>query len=119
MSAIKGKCAGRRGPSRSSVLKGSLKVTQWGQVPDAVLEDTSLSPAARLVVAWVVGRPANWTITIDGPRGVKASLGLTRSQWSRVSAELRGAGLYAPVLISGGREQAGWNLQFDHLRYYS
>lgn len=92
--------------------------TAFSVVPDTILRDRSLTPRARLVLAYVAGRPQNWTITVGD---LTRSLGLSNSTWHRTRDELRQAGIIPsdhPKRLGGGVNPFTWILDLDLLRYY-
>ncbi|WP_153116906.1 hypothetical protein [Rhodocyclus tenuis] len=73
---------------------GTIRVHRrqsWSSVPDAVLEAVGMSFGARLVLAWLLGRPTDWEIRIGHMCRV---LGLTEKTWPRIRDELRAAGFF-------------------------
>lgn len=66
-------------------------------VPDDILENSSLRLSTRLVLAWMVGRPPGWVISIEH---MKRVLGISDNGWKTVKAELTAHGYFVQ-----GREQ--------------
>ena len=73
---------------------------KWSAIPDDILEDQShskrpyLSPAARLALAWMIGRPDGWEIHIKHMLG---RLGISELIWRRVRKELIAAGFFRQI----------------------
>ena len=87
-------------------------------VPDSVLIDTSLSPTARLILAYVVGKPDGWVVCVTD---VCKQLGLTNSQWRTARDNLRKAGVIPadhPKRVGGGPHKFTWVLDLMLERYY-
>jgi hypothetical protein len=63
----------------------------FSAVPDDILTDKSLSERARVLLAWLVGRPDNWVIKVSH---VRALFRLSERQWSKARGELEVAGYY-------------------------
>jgi hypothetical protein len=63
----------------------------YSSVPDDVLEDIRLSMRARLVVAWMLGRPDGWIIRIAHMMKV---LGMSEHIWTAIRNELQQVGYY-------------------------
>lgn len=87
-------------------------------VPDSVLTDTSLSPTARLILAYVVGKPDGWVVCVTD---VCKQLGLTNSQWRTARDNLRTAGVIPadhPKRVGGGPNKFSWVLDLMLERYY-
>lgn len=68
------------------------KRQRWSAVPDAVLENTSLSFSARLTLGWLLGREEGWEIKVGY---MCRALGLTDKTWPKVRDELVEAGFYS------------------------
>lgn len=64
------------------------KLPRFGQVPDAVLEDRSISLEARAVVAYLVGRSDGFRISVGRLCFV---LGIKDSRWRRIRQEMEAA----------------------------
>lgn len=65
------------------------KKRAFSSVPDDILTDTQMSIAARLVLAYLVGRPDGWTVHVWQ---VCAVLGIGASRWVGVRKELTASG---------------------------
>jgi hypothetical protein len=68
----------------------------YSSVPDDVLEDIRLSMRARLVVAWMLGRPDGWIIRIAHMMKV---LGMSEHIWTAIRNELQQVGYYRQTRI--------------------
>jgi hypothetical protein len=68
----------------------------YSSVPDDVLEDIRLSMRARLVLAWMLGRPDDWIIRIAHMMKV---LGMSEHIWTAIRNELQQVGYYRQTRI--------------------
>jgi hypothetical protein len=67
------------------------KTRPWAAVPNDLLEDRRLSLRARLVLAWMVGRPDGWEIKVWH---MCRTLGASAHVWTSIRKELEAAGYY-------------------------
>lgn len=67
------------------------KTRPWAAVPNDLLEDRSLSLRARLVLAWMVGRPDGWEIMVWH---MCSTLDMSDHVWASIRKELEAAGYY-------------------------
>lgn len=68
-----------------------IKRRAWSAVPDDLLQDKRISLKARAVMAWIVGRPADWILYI---RQMQVALGMTETMWKSIRSELEAACYY-------------------------
>lgn len=68
----------------------------YSSVPDNVLEDIRLSMRARLVLAWMLGRPNDWVIRIGHMMKV---LGMSGHVWATIRNELQQFGYYRQTRV--------------------
>lgn len=68
----------------------------YSSVPDDVLEDIRLSMRARLVLAWMLGRPDGWIIRIVHMMKV---LGMSEHIWTAIRNELQQVGYYRQTRV--------------------
>lgn len=61
----------------------------WGEVPEALVEDPTLSHAARLLGVWLAIRPDGWKVNKSQ---VKKVLGMGEKNWDKACRELTNAG---------------------------
>ena len=80
---------------------------RFGIVPDAILEKKSLSPVARVVAAWLVGRGDGFVVRVEAMCGM---LGLSEWVWGRVRKELESLGWWS----SSKRRGPGGTFIWDH-----
>lgn len=93
-------------------------LTSFSTVPDVLLGDTSLSLAARLVLAYIIGRPPHWVATVTD---IQRTLGIPETTWRRLRDELRKAGVVPvdhPKRFGGGRNEFSWVLDVDLSRFW-
>lgn len=77
----------------------------YSSVPDAVLENLSLSFTARITLAWLLGRPPGWEVRVGHLRRV---LGLSDKTWPRARDELATAGFYRQERTTGRSNKFVW-----------
>lgn len=93
------------------------KRQRWSAVPDAVLENTSLSFSARLTLGWLLGREEGWEIRVGYMCKV---LGLTDKTWPRVRGELIEAGFYSQQKnVDGATGRIFWQCEVTDAPLYS
>lgn len=88
-------------------------------VPDSILCDASLSPAGRLILAYLAGRPDGWVACVTD---ICRKLGLTEKQWRGARGQLRSAGVIPedhPKRIGGGATKFSWVLDVHLDKYCS
>lgn len=81
------------------------KRLSYSAVPDVVLEATWLSTSARLVLAWLLGRPDGWVIHISHMTRI---LGLTDKSWPRTRKELIASGFFVQERQKGEGGKFFW-----------
>ncbi|MBW7900336.1 MAG: hypothetical protein H3C26_02590 [Rhodocyclaceae bacterium] len=64
----------------------------WSAIPDDILTDRRLSPTARLVLAYCLGRPADWDYY---PAQIQSALGIGRDAWQAARRALETVGYLA------------------------
>lgn len=79
----------------------------WAAVPVDILEQSGLSPLARLVLIYLLGLAARpgWDIRV---RHVQHALGLTQGAWQRARRELERAGYYSVARTRGDGGRLHW-----------
>ncbi|MEJ6001049.1 hypothetical protein [Paucibacter soli] len=113
--------SGRHGRKKPQVRgSGAIKIKRptanYSIVPDSILVDGALSLDARLVLAYLAGRPANWTPLVSDICG---RLKVTDWGWRRIRRELIAAGVMRHTRESRGYQQLEWVLEVDLERYFS
>lgn len=89
-------------------MSATLKVQKkrpWSSVPDDILTNKSLSAVARLVLAYLVGRPGDWVVYVAQ---VQRVLGLSEARWARARKELAAAGYYSQNRLQNKAGQWVW-----------
>lgn len=92
------------------------KRQSWSSVPDAVLEHPSLSLGARLVLAWMLGRPPGWEIRV-GP--MCRVLRLTDKTWPRIRDELCAAGFFRQQRLASSAGRVQWRQEVSDEPLYT
>lgn len=83
------------------------KKRAYSAVPDDILTDKSLSVSARLVLAYMIGRPDGWVIHVSQ---VCSAIGIgTGGQWRRVRNELENAGFFIQTRTRGADGKIKWH----------
>ena len=87
-------------------------------VPEPVFTSKTLSPEARLVVAWLCGKPPDWTACVSE---IRRSLRFSEKVWRRVKSELKAEGVIPsdhPRRVRAGKDGFAWVLDVDLSRFY-
>lgn len=85
----------------SEFIKRGHSGRAFGLVYDSILEDVRLGTTARLVAAWICGRPQNWELRRTH---MLKKLGVGKDAWWRARRELMATGyLEVEQARSGGR----------------
>lgn len=79
----------------------------WPAVPDDVLTDRRLTPTARLVLAYCLGRPAGWEYH---PQQICAALGIGRDAWRAARRQLEQAGYLRKERIRRADGTLAWDM---------
>ncbi|MEW5890682.1 MAG: helix-turn-helix domain-containing protein [Pseudomonadota bacterium] len=79
----------------------------WSAVPDDVLTDRRLSPTARLVLAYCLGRPDGWEYH---PSQICAALGIGRDAWRAARQQLERVGYLRQERIRRADGTISWDL---------
>lgn len=83
------------------------KKRAWSAVPDDILTNKSLSVSARLVLAYMIGRPDGWVIHVSQ---VCSAIGIgTGGQWRRVRNELENVGFFIQTRTRGADGKIKWH----------
>lgn len=83
------------------------KKRAYSAVPDDILTNKSLSVSARLVLAYMIGRPDGWVIHVSQ---VCSAIGIgTGGQWRRVRNELENAGFFIQTRTRGADGKIKWH----------
>lgn len=83
------------------------KKRAYSAVPDDILTNKSLSVSARLVLAYMIGRPDGWVIYVSQ---VCSAIGIgTGGQWRRVRNELENAGFFIQTRTRGADGKIKWH----------
>jgi hypothetical protein len=91
------------------VIKIEHAEGRWAAIPVKLIEDTGISPVAKLIAIWLTSRPAGWQIAI-GPMLAKLRVGQTA--WRRASSELKFAGYLRTERRPGVGGQFVWHITF-------
>lgn len=92
-------------------FEGAGKVKRSGPfsvVPNEILKNSNLSFAARVTMAYMVGRPDNWKFYV---KHVCKTLGIGAAQWKAVRKELVKAGYVRQVRSKGTQGRFVWSLE--------
>lgn len=84
-----------------------IKKRPFSAVPDNILTNKYLSTTARLVLAYLVGRPENWTIYVSQ---VQNALGISESRWASARRELAAAGYLTQNRRQGADGRWVWRI---------
>lgn len=90
----------------------------FSTVPNSVFFFREISPEARLVVAYLAGRPDGW-VPIVGE--ICASLGVSRARWESVKRDLKRVGITPfghPLRRQGTGGEFLWELEVDVGRFF-
>lgn len=90
----------------------------FSTVPNSVFFFREISPEARLVVAYLAGRPDGW-VPIVGE--ICASLGVSRARWESVKRDLKRVGITPfghPLRRQGAGGEFLWELEVDVGRFF-
>lgn len=83
-----------------------MKKRAYSSVPDDILTNKSLSVPARLVLAYMIGRPDGWVIYVSQ---ICHAIGIsTGGKWRRVRNELEKAGYFRQVRERGVDGKIKW-----------
>lgn len=85
------------GTTSAHAAEQSLTVRKkrpYSSVPDDILTDERLSERARLILAWMIGRPEGWELRVGH---VQSLFRLSEKQWGAARRELEAAGYYRQV----------------------
>lgn len=83
------------------------KKRAYSAVPDDILTNKSLSVSARLVLAYMIGRPDGWVIYVSQ---VCSAIGIgTGGQWRRVRNELENAGFFSQTRTRARDGKIKWH----------
>jgi hypothetical protein len=77
-------------------------------VPNSILE-MNVSPVARLILAWVVGRPDGWVLILGH---MLSTLRLSESVWLRARKEIIAAGLFEQRRVRRDDGTLAWQNDF-------
>lgn len=86
----------------------SARGLHYATAPHSLLSSRAYSTTARLVLTWMLDRPIGWTFRVGH---IQSELGLTKTAWARVRAELERAGIV--MLEKFGLD---WRLDFDRIK---
>ena len=86
-----------------------IKRRAWSAVPDDLLQDKRISLKARAVMAWIVGRPADWILYI---RQMQVALGMTETMWKSIRSELEAACYYRQQRVQLMNGKIHWEKVF-------
>ncbi len=86
-----------------------IKRRAWSAVPDDILQDKRISLKARAVMAWIVGRPADWILYI---RQMQHALGMTEAMWKSIRSELETAGYFKQHRVQLANGKIQWQKSF-------
>ena len=86
-----------------------IKRRAWSAVPDDLLQDKRISLKARAVMAWIVGRPADWILYI---RQMQVALGMTETMWKSIRSELEAACYYRQQRVQLMNGKIHWEKTF-------
>jgi hypothetical protein len=76
-------------PSERDSFLVRFRGVRWGAVPEKLLEDTRLGPGARVLGAWICGRPPGWVFR---PVHIRATLGYGKDAYRTARRELIACG---------------------------
>ena len=96
------------------ILRISRSPPRFGVVPDALLLDRSLSLRARALLAYLIGRPADWTPVVGQ---LCSSLGITDFSWRGLRIELEAADILTSHRLTGSDGRFVWELVVNLERY--
>jgi hypothetical protein len=80
---------------------------------DRVLEDTRLSPTARIVAAYCVNRPDRWKL---GSANIRQALGLGLGKWSSARRQLIATGYLSHFRIRAPDGLWAWVFEVTDIR---
>ncbi|MBA4340883.1 MAG: hypothetical protein C0423_01890 [Methylibium sp.] len=100
--------------NRGAIIRVKRIDHGFGLVPDRVFQDKTISLKARVLVAYLYGRPIGWTPVVSALCG---TLGITDFTWRSVKEELEGAGMVVSHQCNGADGRFVWELVFDLSRY--
>ena len=80
---------------------------------DRVLEDTRLSPTARIVAAYCVNRPDRWKL---GSANIRQALGLGLGMWSSARCQLIATGYLSHFRIRAPAGLWAWVFEVTDIR---
>ncbi len=93
------------------VVRVNLSGCAWSAVPIAFLENKTINLTARVVGAWLVGRPDGWQISISH---MLRALGIGKDAWQRAARELEEAGFLTRACApTGPGGRMVWNITFS------
>lgn len=92
----------------ATVLRTGLP--PWAAVPYGILEHKDLSITARLISAWIIGKPLGWTFHVTH---IQKSLGISRDRWATAKKELQLAGAIIQKRSPGKRGRFDWTIEFN------
>lgn len=112
------KSAGLKNNDGMVVRPRGRPACSFSVVPDLILTDKSITSSARLVLAYIAGKPPNWVACVTD---ICKQLGLTNSQWRTARDSLRRVGIIPvdhPKRVGGGQNKFTWVLDLLLERYY-
>lgn len=77
----------------------------YSSVPDDILTDGRLSARARVILAWMIGRPEGWELRVGHLQSV---FQLSKEQWRAARRELEAAGYYRQTQSRLSNGQVDW-----------
>ncbi|HSH83857.1 MAG TPA: helix-turn-helix domain-containing protein [Guyparkeria sp.] len=80
-------------------------------VPDNLILDNRLSPIARLIGIYLIGRPDDWDIRISD---IRKNFGLGEDAWKRARRQLESAGYYTQERRKVGSGKWSWTYYFHY-----
>ncbi|HSH29128.1 MAG TPA: hypothetical protein VK971_04400 [Thiohalobacter sp.] len=82
----------------------------FSAVPDALLENRSLTPLTRLVGAWLAGRPDGWEIRVSH---VRKTLGISQHLWDKAKRQLIEHGYFVQRRVRNSSGKFVWEHEFS------
>lgn len=96
---------------------GKVKRSQpFSVVPNDILKNSALSFAARVTMAYMVGRPDNWKFYV---RHVCKTLGIGAAQWKSVRKELVKAGYMRHARSKDAQGRFAWSLEVSDVPVFN
>ncbi|NHQ82927.1 hydantoinase B/oxoprolinase family protein [Chromobacterium vaccinii] len=98
---------------------GSGKVKRskpFSVVPNEILKNSDLSFAARVTMAYMVGRPENWKFYVQH---VCKTLGIGSAQWKAVRKELVKAGYMRQTRSKDAQGRFAWSLEVSDVPVFN